>query len=121
MMSAFSDAGRRAWRWTLRHWDKVYLLLEAIGVLGRYDPALEPVEVAAEDAFRLVSPSPRFRQSLRENLTLAARHQQGGLIIERRRSYREALVLSVSAGLLAVSVATAVALIRARPGEHRTT
>jgi hypothetical protein len=114
-MNAAYATARQAWSWMSRNWDKVYLLLEMVGLLQDPQFAVEPLQLAVEDAFQPVIPAAGFRRHLRDNLALAAHHRQAGLLIESRRSYREALLLAASATLLAATVATAVALVRWHP------
>jgi hypothetical protein len=106
---------RGVWEWLVRDWDRLYLLLEASGLLGAPQPAPAPFEGAVGMALRPVSPSADFRERLGQNLSLAA-GQRGGLIVEEHRPYRQALVLSMSAAVLAAGIATAVAVTRSRSG-----
>jgi len=118
MMNPICTASRQAWSWVLRNWDQVYLLLDVLDLVRDQRATVEPLELAFEDAFRPVSPSEGFREQLRDNLTLAARHRQQGPIVESRRPYREALLLAVSTTVVAATVAAAFALTRWHP--HRT-
>jgi hypothetical protein len=76
------------------------------------DIALKPLESAVQDALRPVEPSARFRESLRSNLSFAARRKITGLVIEHPRPFREGIVLGVSAGLLVATIATLVMVLR---------
>lgn len=76
--------------------------------------AIEPLENAVQAAFRPVEPSARFRESLRSNLSFAARRKMAGLVIEHPKPFREGIVLGVSAGLLVATIATLVVVFRSR-------
>ncbi|HUT19421.1 MAG TPA: hypothetical protein VM366_09680 [Anaerolineae bacterium] len=103
----------RLCQWLSRHRDALYLLLELSGLFGRAPAAPEPLEGAVEKALRPVAPSTDFRQQLRQNLSVAAA-RQGGVTVEDARPYRQALLLSVSAAVLAAGIATVVALTHSR-------
>lgn len=76
--------------------------------------ALEPLEGAVQAVLRPVEPSDRFRENLRDNLSFAARRKMAGLVVEHPRPFREGIVLGISAGLLVVTIATLVLVLRSR-------
>ena len=75
---------------------------------------LVPLEGAVQHALPPVAPSRQFRESLRDNLSVAAQHRLSGLVIEYPRPFREVLVLSVLLGLITASIGTIVLVRRSR-------
>ena len=76
--------------------------------------SLGKLEGAVQVALPPVRPPARFRESLRENLALAARRKMSGLAIEYPRPFRDGMVLGISVGLVAATVAALVLFLRAR-------
>lgn len=113
MSDTLWDVWRGIWEWVVRDWDRLYLLLEMSGLLGTPQPAPAPLEGAVGQALQPVTPSEGFRERLAQNLSLAA-GQRGEVIVEEHRPYRQAMVLSMSAAVLAAGIATAVAVTRSR-------
>jgi len=72
------------------------------------------IESAVWGALRPVAPSANFREALRNNLSFAAQGQRAGLSIEYPKPFREGILLGVSVGLLAATVATLVLVFRSR-------
>jgi hypothetical protein len=93
-------------------WEAVERSLQLLGLLAPPEQGFAPLEGVVEQAYRPVSPSDGFRSHLRQNLALAANQREGGLAVERPRPYREALLLSASAAVVAAGIAVAVALSR---------
>jgi hypothetical protein len=78
------------------------------------DVPLGPVEDAVQVALHPVEPSADFRQSLHSNLAMAAQHRMAGLVIEYPHPFRESLILGISAGLLAATLAVLLLVLRSR-------
>jgi hypothetical protein len=89
--------------------------LQTLGILPRFPQVPEDFQEAVQAALRPVEPSPDFRASLRQNLSLAASHKATGLVVEHPQSHREGIILGASLGLLAVTIAALVLVLRPHP------
>ena len=75
---------------------------------------LAPLEGAVQHALPPVTPSHQFRESLRDNLSVAAQHRVSGLVIEYPKPLREVIVLSVLFGLITATIGTVILVRRSR-------
>lgn len=92
-------------------------LVQALRRLARRENGLDSLgslEGAVQVALPPVRPPARFRESLRENLALAAQRKMSGLVIEYPRPFREGMVLGISVGIAAATAAALVVLLRSR-------
>lgn len=90
--------------------------LEIAGLLPPSDEEAEPLKSAVQVALQPVQTPSDFRQSLRNNLTIAAQHRMSGLVIEYPRPWRQGIVLGLSLGILAVTITAFVLLFRPSKG-----
>jgi len=88
--------------------------LQNVGPSPRNLPPADALERAVRGALHPVAPSTGFRDTLRRNLSFAARGRMAGLSVEHPKAYRPRIVLGVSAGLLAATITTVVVLFRLR-------
>lgn len=84
------------------------------------EDAWPEIEGAVGDALRPVGPSDRFRETLRNNLSMAAESRLSGLVIEYPKPYRGLILLGLSASLLAALVTAFALWMRSRPDDART-
>jgi hypothetical protein len=90
---------------------------QALGLLPRFPQVPEDFQEAIQAALRPVEPSPDFRASLRHNLSLAASHKAAGFVVESPQPRREGVVLGVTLGLLAVTIAALALVLRPHPAK----
>jgi hypothetical protein len=88
--------------------------LRALGVVRVEPEEIDHLESVMGGALHQVHPSSGFRSHLRDNLALAAQQRMAGLAIEYPRPLRQAVLLGVSAGLLAAIVTALVFILRGR-------
>jgi len=94
-------------------WSAVERLQVLLGVAE--DPyAIDALEGQVQGALASVEPSPDFRDSLRQNLELAATHRSSGIAIEYPRPYRGGIALGISAGVAAAVIAAVALIVHAR-------
>lgn len=97
-----------------RYRRRLFQNLRALGVVRVRPEELEDLELAMEGALHQVHPTADFRTHLRQNLALAARQRVSDLAVEYPRPLRQGIILGVSAGLLAATVAAIVFIVRGR-------
>ncbi len=90
--------------------------LELVGLLPPPDEEPEPLKSAVQVALQPIRTPSNFRQSLRNNLTIAAQHRMSGLVVEYPRPWRQGVMLGLSLGFLAATVAAFVLLFRPSKG-----
>jgi len=88
--------------------------LPGVGPLSKNSPSSDALESAARAALRPVVPSGDFREALRNNLSFAAQGKMAGLSVECPKPFRQGIILGLSAGLLAATIATLVVVLRSR-------
>ncbi|MGI5915577.1 MAG: hypothetical protein ACOX9A_03910 [Anaerolineae bacterium] len=93
---------------------KALQMLRSVGLIPERPEALGQIEGAVQGAFSPIHPPAQFRESLRQNLMLAAQQRSSGLSIEYPTPVRESIILGVSAGVLAALVAVLVLVLRSR-------
>ena len=92
----------KTWRTVYNMRDCVARLLEWSGLLSHNVDEVDKLESTMEVALPPVRPSDRFRERLRDDLSLAAQHKVSGLMIESPRPFREAFLLGISASVLTI-------------------
>ncbi len=96
-------------------WKRLRDRLWMAGVLPYSPEGLEPLEGAMQDVLPPVEPSDSFRQGLRDNLAIAAQRRISGLVVEYPNPFRQVIILGISAGLVAATIATLLLVRRTRP------
>ncbi|MEA3408388.1 MAG: hypothetical protein U9R48_09980 [Chloroflexota bacterium] len=104
----------KAWQAAYGTWDGVIHLLETLGLLSHSVDEVAELESTMEVALPPISPSERFRQRLRDDLSLAAQHKMSGLMIEYPRPLREAILLGLSASVLTILLIVVVVVFYTR-------
>ena len=89
--------------------------LRVMGLLPYSPEGFEPLEGAVQGALPPVEPSNGFREGLRDNLAIAARRRISGLVVEYPSPFRQIIILGISAGLVAATIATLLLVRRTRP------
>ena len=89
--------------------------LRTMGFLPCSLEGIQPLEGAVQNALPPVEPSTGFRQALRDNLAIAAQRKMSGLVVEYPSPLRQVVILGISAGIVAATIATLVLVRRARP------
>jgi hypothetical protein len=115
MMVQLERALAAGWRGYRRASLRLVGRLQALGWLPMPPQVPEPLEDAVLVALSPVEPSAGFRDQLRHNLSVAARRQREGLLIEYPRPFRARILLGLSAGVVALVVTLLVLVFRSRP------
>lgn len=94
--------------------DCLAYVLEQLGLWSHDVDGVDRLESTMEEALPPVRPSDRFRERLRDDLNLAARHQVSGPMVEYPRPLREAILLGLSASVLTITVTVVVVIFYTR-------
>ncbi len=94
--------------------DFLAFVLEELGLWSHDVDEVDELESTMEEALPPVRPSDRFRERLRDDLSLAAQHQASGLVVEYPRPLREAILLGLSAGILTILLTVVVVIFYTR-------
>ena len=92
--------------------------IQDLQILGLWPPPPEEVkeiEEIIQGNIPPVTPQAGFRKKLRDNLSLAAQRKISGIVVEYPKPFRGELIIGISAGLLAATIATLLLVFRARP------
>jgi hypothetical protein len=81
-------------------------------------PDVEPIEGRVQSALQPVEMPRGFRETLRDNLRVAAQQHQTGLRVEYPRPIRQLVLLTVSLGIVVATVTT-VLLARRNQGRSQ--
>ena len=109
-ITALEKATRRIGDW----WGRWAQILVSADMRSKHPRAWDRLEGEMQLALTPVRPSPGFREGLRSNLTLAAQRRMSDLVIEYPKPYRQGIILGVSAGLLAATIAAVVLVFHSR-------
>jgi hypothetical protein len=114
-MKALQSAFQRLRTW----WRRWLQDLQILGLWPASPKEMKGLEETIQDSISLVKPKAGFREKLRENLSLAAERKISGIVVEYPKPFRGEIIIGISAGLLAATVATLLLVHRARPHSAR--
>ncbi len=104
----------KTWRMLYAIRDCLAYVLEALGLWSHDVNEVDELESTMEVALPPVSPSDRFRERLRGDLSLAAQRRVSGLVLEYPRPLREAILLGLSASVLTILLTVVVVIFYTR-------
>jgi len=110
---------RNLGQWVAQKREELVQYLQIKGLLPAPTEDMTYLEGAMQKTLPRVRPPLSFRQSLRENLALAARRQVSGLVVEYPQPFRGGVLLGVSVGVFALLFTIMLLLLRARWAEAK--
>ena len=110
-MKAFQRALQQIEVW----WRRWLQDLQILGLCPSPSEEVKGMEKIIQGSIPPVTPQAGFRKKLRENLSIAAQRKMSGIVIEYPKPFRGEIIIGISAGLLAATIATLLLVARAHP------